>query len=131
MAIVDFTALKSQIVHLASTAVVVWCCFPVEIGSLFVWTDCAFHVNIQISKAKQDQQDQKAELEKKIKQHASDSKVNKIARDQAEQLRRDAANDRKALRKAVDSAKAGLEKNAKELSKYQTLVGGTGTEAWS
>ena len=114
-----------------NSGVVVWCCFPVEIFSLFVWTYYAFCFNIQISKAKQDLENQKAESDKNIKQHASDSKVNKMARDGADQLRRDAEKDRRALQKAVDSAKVDLEEKAKELTKYQTLVGCTGTQAWS
>ena len=85
-------------------------------------------MNIQISKAKQDLENQKAESDKKIKQYASDSKVNKMARDGADQLRRDAEKDRRALQKAVDSAKVDLEKKAKELTKYQTLVSGTDTQ---
>ena len=88
----------------------------------------AFYFNIQISKAKQDLANQKAESDKKIKQYASDSKVNKMARDGADQLRRDAEKDRRALQKAVDSAKVDLEKKAKELTKYQTLVSGTDTQ---
>lgn len=49
-----------------NSGVVVWCCFPVEIFSLFVWTYWAFCFNIQISKAKQDLENQKAESDKKI-----------------------------------------------------------------
>ena len=52
-----------------------------------------------------------------------------MARDEADQLRRDADKDRRALQKAVDSAKADLEEKAKELTNYQILVGGTGTQA--
>ncbi len=68
-----------------------------------------FYFIIQISNAKQDLENQKAESDKKIKQHASDSKVNKMARDGADQLRRDAEKDRRALQKAVNSAKVDLE----------------------
>ena len=89
----------------------------------------AFYFNIQISKAKQDLANQKAESDKKIKQYASDSKVNKMARDVSDQLRRDSEKDRRALQKAVNSAKVDLEEKAKELNKYQTLVGCTGTQA--
>ena len=53
----------------------------------------------------------------------------KIARDGADQLRRDSEKDRRALQKAVNSAKVDLEEKAKELTKYQTLVGGMGTQA--
>ena len=51
-----------------------------------------------------------------------------MARDGADQLRRDAEKDRRALQKAVDSAKVDLEEKAKVI-KYQTLVGCTGTQA--
>ena len=55
--------------------------------------------------------------------------MNKTARDGADQLRRDAEKDRRALQKAVDSAKVDLEEKTEELNKYQTIVGCTGTQA--
>ena len=130
MAIVDFIVLRSQTIHLPSTAALLFGVVS-QLKSLFVWIYWVFYFIFQISNAKQDLENQKAESDKKIKQHASDSKVNKMARDGADQLRRDAEKDRRALQKAVDSAKVDLEEKAKELTKYQTLVGCTGTQAWS
>lgn len=130
MAIVDFIVLRSQTIHLPSTAALLFGVVS-QLKSLFVWIYWVFYFIFQISNAKQDLENQKAESDKKIKQHASDSKVNKMARDGADQLRRDAEKDRRALQKAVYSAKVDLEEKAKELTKYQTLVGCTSTQAWS
>ena len=47
----------------------------------------------------------------------------------SDRLKRDPEKNRKASQKAVDSAKVDLEENPKELTKYQTLVGCTGTQA--
>ena len=130
MAIVDFIVLRSQTIHLPSTAALLFGVVS-QLKSLFVWIYWVFYFIFQISNAKQDLENQKAESDKKIKQHASDSKVNKMARDGADQLRIDVVKDRRALQKAVDSAKVDLEEKAKELTKYQTLVGCTSTQAWS